>query len=111
METGAQAAIREALEQLWVKFLPQIEERLAVLEAASRALSEGSLSDAQRNEAASASHKLAGVLGTFGLEEGTDLARQAEVLYSEGPSAGPEVASRLASITAALSELVQTRRK
>ncbi len=110
MESGTESAIRNALDQLWVKFQPQIEERLAVLEAASRALAEGALSDAQRSDAASAAHKLAGVLGTFGLAEGTELARRAEVLYSADLSGDTQAKSKLTTITVQLGELVRARR-
>jgi HPt (histidine-containing phosphotransfer) domain-containing protein len=73
----------EALARLWTKFLPEITQRVAVLEAAAQALSVGLLSTEQRNAAHAAAHKLAGTLGTFGLHQGTDLARQAEALLTE----------------------------
>lgn len=108
MEAGTQDAIRDALDQLWAKFLPQMEERLRVLEAAIRALEEGVLPDAQRSEAASAAHKLAGALGMFGLEEGTELAREAEAIYSDNPDA--RCAARLSEIGARLRAMVTDRR-
>jgi len=73
----------EALARLWTKFLPEITQRVAVLEAAAQALSVGLLSAEQRDAAHAAAHKLAGTLGTFGLHQGTDLARQAEALLAE----------------------------
>lgn len=110
MEAGTQDAIRDALDQLWAKFLPQMEERLRVLEAANRALEEGVLPDAQRSKAASAAHKLAGALGMFGLEEGTALAREAEVLYCEGQDPVPEAKRRLSAIAVRLAELMRAHR-
>lgn len=82
MSSDPQPPIVGVLNQLWMKFLPQMEERVDVLRKAVRALSAGNLDAAQKDAAASAAHKLAGVLGTFGLSEGTNLAREAEVLYS-----------------------------
>lgn len=77
------------MNRLWVQFLPQIEERVATLEAAARAVSDGTLTPALREQAAAAAHKLAGTLGTFGLNQGTELARQAECLYAgDDASAG-----------------------
>jgi HPt (histidine-containing phosphotransfer) domain-containing protein len=73
----------EALARLWTKFLPEITQRVAVLEAAAQALSAGLLSAEQRSAAHAAAHKLAGTLGTFGLHQGTDLARKAEALLAE----------------------------
>ena len=52
---------------------------------------EGSLTAEQREQASSAAHKLAGVLGTFGLDEGTNLAREAEILYSSGSGGGSQL--------------------
>lgn len=75
-------AIAEALNRMWVKFLPEIEGRVTVLEEAAAAVAQGALSAELREQAFAAAHKLAGVLGTFGLDEGTLLAREAESLYS-----------------------------
>ena len=74
-------AIAEVMNRMWTKFLPEIEERVAVLENAGAAISRGALTAELRKEALSAAHKLAGVLGTFGLDEGTVLAREAEEIY------------------------------
>lgn len=82
MASGSNPTLNEALDQLWKQFLPQIEERVAVLETAGKALISGKLSTDQRAEANSAAHKLAGVLGTFGLTKGTILAREAEIFYA-----------------------------
>jgi HPt (histidine-containing phosphotransfer) domain-containing protein len=72
----------EALARLWTKFLPDTEQRVAILEVAAQALAAGSLSNEQRESAHAAAHKLAGTLGTFGLHRGTDLARQAELGFA-----------------------------
>jgi HPt (histidine-containing phosphotransfer) domain-containing protein len=96
-----------ALERLWKQFMPQIEERVAILEAASSALSGGKLTDDQRDAAQTAAHKLAGVLGTFGLTKGTILAREAELLYSG--DADPASAVQLTAISAQLRVLVTER--
>ncbi len=75
-------AIAEAMNRMWTKFLPDIEARVAVLENAASAIGQGCLSAEMRQEASSAAHKLAGILGTFGLDQGTVLAREAESLYT-----------------------------
>ena len=110
METVAQASLGEALDRLWKQFLPQIEERVARLEAAGEALAEGRLSTDQRGLANAAAHKLAGVLGTFGLTKGTILAREAEILYSGDQDTDPESAARLADIAAELRAMVSSRK-
>jgi hypothetical protein len=98
-----------ALDRLWTQFLPQFEERITVLENSAAALANGTLSAGQREEAHYAAHKLAGVLGTFGLVEGTDLAREAEVVYAGAREIDPGTALRLTQISARLRSLVESR--
>ena len=99
--------LKAALDRLWKQFLPQMEERVAVLEAAGTALTAGRLSENQREAAQSAAHKLAGVLGTFGMTKGTILAREAEMLCSG--DADPASAAQLTEIAAQLRSLVAGR--
>jgi HPt (histidine-containing phosphotransfer) domain-containing protein len=107
-EHVAEPDLNAALDQLWKQFLPQMEDRVAALEAAGRALSEQKLNEEQREAAKSAAHKLAGVLGTFGLTKGTVLAREAEMLCAG--DADPALAAQLADIAAQLRSLVAARR-
>ena len=98
----------EALARLWTKFLPEITQRVAVLEAAVQAMRAGALLDELREDAHQAAHKLAGTLGTFGLHHGTELARQAElVLEGDAPLAG---SSELNGWIAELRSLIDSRR-
>jgi HPt (histidine-containing phosphotransfer) domain-containing protein len=80
------------------------------LETADAALAAGTLTLPQRTEANGAAHKLAGVLGTFGLTKGTILAREAEILYSSEPETDPASAARLAEITVELRSIVKSRK-
>jgi len=99
--------IAEALNRLWTRFLPEIEHRLALVESASGAASAGALDSATRQAAHEAAHKLAGSLGTFGLQRGTELARQIEhILDEEVPSSA---ANDLKLWTAELRSLIQSR--
>ncbi len=102
-----QPSMNEALDRLWKQFLPQIEERVAALESAATALAEDKLSHDQREAAHAAAHKLAGILGTFGLTKGTILAREAELLCSGDTD--PEAAPQLGEIARRLKELVADR--
>jgi HPt (histidine-containing phosphotransfer) domain-containing protein len=106
-EQRMQPELNEALDRLWKQFLPQIEERVAVLETAGRDLAGGGLSDNERDAAQAAAHKLAGVLGTFGLTKGTILSREAEMLCSG--DADPASAGQLASIAVQLRALIAGR--
>lgn len=103
-------AIAELLNRMWVKFLPDIEERVAVLESAANAVSRGNLTDELREKAWSAAHKLAGTLGTFGLDEGTVLAREAELLYERGNGAAM-LDGRPAALAAQLRVVLASRNR
>ena len=110
MDPIAQPAMAQAIEAMWVKYLPLMEERLAILEAAETALSSGLLTIEQRVAANNAAHKLAGVLGTFGLTKGTILAREVEILYSAEPELDPAAAREIKKITAQLREMIDCRK-
>jgi HPt (histidine-containing phosphotransfer) domain-containing protein len=102
------AGMAEALARLWTKFLPEITQRVAVIEAAAQAVRAGALSNELRQDAYAAAHKLAGTIGTFGLHRGTELARNAElVLEGDAPLAGN---SELTAWIAELRALVDSRR-
>jgi len=109
MEPISQRALAEAVDQMWAKFLPQMKERVAVLESADEALAAGTLTTGQRAAANSAAHKLAGVLGTFGLTKGTILAREAEIIYSAEPETDPGAAAQLREISSRLRSLIEER--
>lgn len=110
MEYAEQTALNDALKALWVKFLPQMEERLATLDAANRALADDKLSEDMRAEANAAAHKLAGVLGTFGLTKGTVLAREAEVIYEGDIGTDPHAVERLQGIASQLRSMIESHR-
>jgi HPt (histidine-containing phosphotransfer) domain-containing protein len=109
METANRSQVAEAMNRLWAQFLPQIEERVATLELAARALAGGTLTTPLREQAGAAAHKLAGTLGTFGLSRGTELARQAEQLYATDLSA-LEMNGRPAALASELRVLVASRK-
>jgi HPt (histidine-containing phosphotransfer) domain-containing protein len=96
-----------ALDRLWAKFLPEIEQRIAVLESAAEALTAGLLTETEREAAHAAAHKLAGSLGTFGMQRGTELARAAEDMLAESCSA--EDAVTLKDYAAELRAVVKGR--
>ncbi|MCC6751658.1 MAG: diguanylate cyclase [Deltaproteobacteria bacterium] len=89
----AQERIRTVLAEGWARFESTLPERLAVLEQAAEALGLGPLEPQLGERALRQAHSLAGSLGTFGLPEGTALARQMEQLLRAGP--GPTERARL----------------
>ena len=78
--------LHELLSTLWSRSRESIAERLDVLRGTLRALRANPADTAARKAGGDAAHKLAGILGTFGLPHGTELARRSEVmLESPGP--------------------------
>jgi HPt (histidine-containing phosphotransfer) domain-containing protein len=102
--------LTEAMNRLWTKFLPQMVERVATLQKAAESASRGTLGAAERQTASSEAHNLAGVLGTFGLQEGTELAREAEALYAGTLNDSVAVSARLTQIAEQLRTMVASRR-
>jgi HPt (histidine-containing phosphotransfer) domain-containing protein len=85
----AQELLKQKLSQLWLDKRPLLMERIDVIQTALN--TSKNLTTKQQEAARSAAHNLAGVLGTFGLKEGTEIARQFEAAFTENPvSIGPE---------------------
>lgn len=103
----APPSMADAMARLWTKFLPEIERRVASLEAAAQALREGRLTVDEQATAHADAHKLAGSLGTFGLHKGTEMARNAELMLA-GAISTVDLAS-LDSIVRELHELITSR--
>jgi HPt (histidine-containing phosphotransfer) domain-containing protein len=106
---SAKPPLTEALNQLWARFLPEIEEKVAVLSSAAAASSACQLSIEQQEAARDVAHKLAGVLGVFGLAEGTNLAREAEILCTPQPVPDPLFTPRLTAIASELQSIIANR--
>lgn len=102
-------ALSQAMDGLWARFLPDIRARVSVLEAGTQAASEGKLTAKQREASQTAAHKLAGVLGTFGLTRGTVLARELELTFSRESSPGRDAGAKLAGIVAELRSMIESR--
>jgi HPt (histidine-containing phosphotransfer) domain-containing protein len=97
--------IRAAFADTWARSLPLINQRVAAVEQAAIEMKRPS-PDSDRIELGRAeAHKLAGVLGTFGLQRGTELARDLE----EHLICPPEIeeAGRLKKVAAELRTAVE----
>ncbi|TCK75549.1 Hpt domain-containing protein [Acidipila rosea] len=101
-----QPNLESLLEQLWAKHLASITGRISLLRQSQEQLSDCHSNPALRNEAAATAHKLAGVLGTFGLEEGTQLALFIEQQMESNEAPDP---LELKHAIEALSQMVETR--
>lgn len=109
-KTGPAQSLTYAMDRLWAKFLPEIRERVAILEASATAVAAKTLSDSGREAAHAAAHKLAGSLGMFNLERGTDLARELEAAYKLEFPPAPDEADRLVSLAAELRAMIENRK-
>ena len=110
MDPIGQPALDEALDRMWIQFLPQIKERLDLLDSAAAAFSANNLTIEQHEAASAAAHKLAGVLGSFGLTKGTVLARELEIMYSRDGGPDPALGAQLISIAAELRAIIDSRK-
>jgi HPt (histidine-containing phosphotransfer) domain-containing protein len=87
--------LQELLAALWNRSQSLIADRLVVLRQAQQQLTRDAGDAAARSQGADAAHKLAGILGTFGLPRGTDLARTAEMLLEQPDAIVPEKIAEL----------------
>jgi hypothetical protein len=78
--------INHVLAELWKKNLPTVQERLDLLDRFSAAAASGKLDELTRIEALNLAHKLAGSLGMYGYQQGTEVASTMErILKSPTP--------------------------
>jgi len=109
----AAAAPREnvaaAVGQLWARARGAMLERVDVLERAARGAADGRLTGVLRQQATAEAHRLAGALGTFGVPEGTRLAREAETRFGGGNYLKPADGAELADIAARLRRAIEQR--
>lgn len=99
MKPDATAQTRKLLDSLWIRNLPMIKERLLILDRAAETANAATLTPPLRREAAMTAHKLAGSVGMFGYTEGTEIARQLELILDDPADPDP---TRLASLAADL---------
>jgi HPt (histidine-containing phosphotransfer) domain-containing protein len=101
--------ISRALEYMWERHRSQILERVAVLEAAASAVTAKTLTEAEREGAQAAAHKLSGTLGMFNLARGTDLARELDLAYSNESALAAASGTDLASLASELRTMIENR--
>lgn len=99
--------LNSMLAALWVRSRHTVVERAELLQVAANLWVKNSLDEPTRMRAVDSAHKLAGVLGTFGLPRGTDLAREAEVLFGQVANTGREEVERLQELMSELTHLIE----
>ena len=88
------------LAAIWERSRPTIRERLEAVERAAAAQDAGTLDEGTREDGLRAAHQLAGSLGTFGLGEGSDLARRLEDRLDAGGPGATALSARLRELLA-----------
>lgn len=105
MTAEDESKIGALLEDLWVRGLPLVRDRLNLLDHVAAAARAGDLSEELRAEAVGIAHKFAGSLGMFGYDRGTEIAREIEQLLAILPADS----GRLALLVSELRETLQIK--
>lgn len=85
-EPDSSAHLQQALANLWVTMQPSVLQKVDAIETYLTALQQGQETDGQRQQAVLEAHRIAGLAGTFGFAETTQLARHLEDWLSHGAS-------------------------
>ncbi|HIK05245.1 MAG TPA: response regulator [Trichormus sp. M33_DOE_039] len=101
---------QKAIAGIWEKFYGRVDEQVTVLETTATVISQAALSSELRLQARQEAHTLAGSLGTFGLPEGSKLARKIEQLLKSDPSWTPTEISKLQKWVKLLRQEVAARK-
>jgi len=92
MNAAQAESTRKMLAGLWQRNLPVVRERVDEMQRAATAASAGKLTPEARASASGTAHKLAGSLGMFGFQHGTEIARHLEeMLIAPGDLDGPKL--------------------
>jgi HPt (histidine-containing phosphotransfer) domain-containing protein len=101
--------LHQLLLQLWITSKATVAERIETIRSAQKRMEQGKLDNPTRKQAADAAHKLAGILGTFGIPAGSELARQIEVAMEAEDSPESMSAEDLAAILTQLTDLINQK--
>ncbi|GAB4372903.1 MAG: response regulator [Elainellaceae cyanobacterium] len=107
-QTGTEQAFDQAMGALWQQYEGLMIERLDALQTAASAIQSHSLTLEIKQTAEKAAHKLAGVLGMFGKEDGTQLARQLESLLEAGTDLETKTDDRLQQVPELVQQLARS---
>jgi len=97
--------INALLAELWQRNQPLLEDRLSILDRAAIEVKAGAMNEATRIEALDIAHKLAGTLGLFGCNHGTDICREIEKILG---ASEPAQLARLPELAIELREALRS---
>lgn len=103
------AKIADRLEAIWRSSRPTILERVQILQSAHRSLTANPEDTAARESGREAAHKLAGILGVFGLPRGSEVASEIEAYLKSADALTPETLATLGSLIGELDQVVASK--
>lgn len=83
VSSSIEQEFNQKMGQMWLKYQDKMVERMKVLQNAVSALKKAELTPDLSHNAKRAAHKLAGVLGMFNRDRGTEIAREIETLLQD----------------------------
>ena len=102
-----QQKLQDSISKIWDRFKGSINERIDVLEQAVVAGKNEKLEIDLQRKAQQEAHKLAGSLGTFGLLDGSDLARKIETLLAAEKNLNPDEILHLSELVKSLYDNIE----
>jgi HPt (histidine-containing phosphotransfer) domain-containing protein len=103
--------LHDLLTTLWSRSRETIGERVDILRTTHRILRTNPADKNARRAGADAAHKLAGILGTSGLPDGTNLARQVEVMLESTAPISPFDLEALQRTIDQLHQMIEAKSK
>lgn len=107
--TDAAEKIAARLTVLWQTSRPLILERIAALRAACNDLASNPSDAEARTRGREAAHKLSGILGTFGLPQGSEIASEMEEILKAESALTAEDRATLESQLADLDAVIASK--
>jgi len=106
--TSVEQEFNQKMEKMWLKHQVKMFERMEVLQEAVSIIKQTdlSLSPELQYNAERAAHKLAGVLGMFSRDTGTDIAREIETLLQENSGLNTQQQEQFISLVTDLDSLL-----
>lgn len=105
----ASQQIQAMLDVMWKNSRAIITERVRSLRGAQQSLAQGALDRITRKDAESAAHKLAGILGTFGLPQGSVLASRIERVMAQDDGINQQQQQELAAWLDSLEQQINSK--
>ncbi|RMF21653.1 MAG: response regulator, partial [Cyanobacteria bacterium J083] len=105
-KSSVEVEFSQAMAALWQKHQPLMQERMNLLQEAVKAIQSNNLNPGVQQAAEKAAHKLAGVLGMFKREGGTQIAREIESLLGQNPQLTPAQQQNFLLLVSQLEDLL-----